>query len=159
MNHQNTHAALLAIIHQEAGRTLSRDDFELCMRVAKRAVAASAYPALPERDTSRPIEQQGLFHKFDVRRTDGTDAPGCKHHGCRYFVLDLDHDAHAPAALRAYAASCAVTHPQLSADLVREFGTSLPSRALTTLELKTAMCFDTPPCAGVAKPLTGKEQA
>ncbi|WP_197672302.1 hypothetical protein [Cupriavidus nantongensis] len=121
--------------------------------------AVSASPSLPERDTSKPAEQQGLFRKFDVRRTDGCDAPGGKHHGCRYFVLDLDHDAHAPAALRAYAASCAATHPQLSTDLVREFGTPLPTRALSSLELKTVMCFDTPPCAGVAKPLNGKEQA
>lgn len=115
--------------------------------------------ALPECDVSSKTEQQGLFRKFEVRRVDGSDEPGGKHQGCQYFVLDMDHDAHAPAALRAYAASCASTHPQLSADLVREFGAALPNRALTALELKVAMCFDTPPCAGVAKPLTGKEQA
>lgn len=76
----------------------------------------------PERDETRPAEQQGLFRKFDVRRVDGSDSLGGKHDGCRYFVLDINHDAHAPAALRAYAASCKDTHPQLSADLVAEFG-------------------------------------
>lgn len=77
----------------------------------------------PERDSTKPAEQQGLFRKFDIRRTDGSDQPGGKHHGCRYFVLDMTHDQHAPAALRAYAASCESTHLQLAADLVSEFGT------------------------------------
>jgi hypothetical protein len=81
----------------------------------------SAAP-FPERDSTKPAEQQGLFRKFDIRRTDGSDQPGGKHYGCRYFVLDMTHDQHAPAALRAYAASCESTHPQLAADLVSEFG-------------------------------------
>lgn len=75
-----------------------------------------------ERDTSKPAEQQGIFRKFQVSRVDGSDVVGGKHFGCRYFVLDMDHDAHAPAALRAYADSCASTHPELAADLRREFG-------------------------------------
>ncbi|WP_186215998.1 hypothetical protein [Burkholderia gladioli] len=45
-------------------------------------------------------------------------APGGKHHGCEYFVLDLQHDVHAGAALAAYARSCSTTHPALSADLL-----------------------------------------
>lgn len=36
---RSAHAELLNIVHQEAGRTLSRADFELCMRVAERATA------------------------------------------------------------------------------------------------------------------------
>lgn len=72
---------------------------------------------LPERDTARPAEEQGLFHKFDVRRVDGSDAPGGKHHGCRYFVLDVDHDPHAVDALIAYANACEKTHPALATDL------------------------------------------
>ena len=75
----------------------------------------------PERDQSKPAEQQGMFHKFDVRRTDGSSAPGGKHHGCRYFVLDLNHDAHAASAMRAYAESCRYSHPQLAADIDKEF--------------------------------------
>lgn len=77
---------------------------------------------LPERDPTRSAEQQGLFRKFDVRRTDGSDAPGGKHHGCRYFVLDMDHDVHAAPALRAYARDVAGTHPLLAADLHAQFG-------------------------------------
>lgn len=82
------------------------------------AVACS----FPERDVTKPAEEQGLFRKFDVRRVDGSDAPGGKHHGCEYFVLDLDHDIHAPAAIREYAKACNETHPQLSAELSERFG-------------------------------------
>jgi hypothetical protein len=59
----------------------------------------------------------GLYRKFDVRRTDGSDAPGGKHHQCAYFVLDLDHDPHAKAALAAYAKSCRSDFPVLADDL------------------------------------------
>lgn len=77
---------------------------------------------LPERDPSRPAEAQGMFRKFNVSRVDGSDAPGGKHSGCEYFVLDLDHDVHAPAALRAYAQACKDTHPTLSQELIARFG-------------------------------------
>lgn len=60
---------------------------------------------------------RGLYRKYDVRRTDGSSGPGGKHEECEYFVLDLDHDEHAVAALEAYAASCEATHPALSRDL------------------------------------------
>lgn len=55
-------------------------------------------------DTNR-----GLSHKFNVTRIDGSDAPGERNHGHRYLVLDLDKlptDAHAKAAVIAYAESC-----------------------------------------------------
>ncbi len=74
-----------------------------------------------KRDPGVPAEQQGVFRKFDVRRTDGSDQPGGKHHGCRYFVLDLDHDPHAAAAMAAYAEDCKATHPVLSAELSEEY--------------------------------------
>lgn len=77
---------------------------------------------LPERDTTIPTAQQGLFRKFDVRRTDGSDAPGGKHHGCRYFVLDMDHDPYARVALSAYADVCALTHPKLARDIREKWG-------------------------------------
>lgn len=60
---------------------------------------------------------RGLYEKFRVERTDGRSAPGEKHHGCRYFILDLDHDQHAAAALKAYAESCKATEPRLAEDL------------------------------------------
>lgn len=59
---------------------------------------------------------RGLFGKFIVRRVDGTDAPGGKHDGCDYFVLDVTHDPHAIPALRAYAASCRGDGYELLAD-------------------------------------------
>lgn len=79
---------------------------------------------LPERDTSKPAEQQGLFRKFDVKRTDGSDGPGGKHEGCEYFVLDVNHDPHARAALAAYAKSVWSTHPALYADMRERYDLS-----------------------------------
>ncbi len=66
-------------------------------------------------DTNR-----GLYQKFDVRRTDGSDAPDGKHEGCAYFVLDLTHDPYAAPALRAYADACQQKHPRLASDLRTE---------------------------------------
>ena len=62
-------------------------------------------------------KSRGLYGKFYIERTDGKSAPGEKHHGCDYFVLDLTHDPHAGPALRAYAESCAEEYPLLAADL------------------------------------------
>lgn len=95
---------------------------------------------LPERDKGKPDEQQGLFRKFDVRRTDGSSEPGGKHEGCEYFVLDLDHDPLARVALQAYADACDSTHPQLSQDLRRRYGlTVLPVEPAQRPALVTAL--------------------
>jgi hypothetical protein len=95
----------------------------------------STTPAFPERAPSKPAEQQGMFRKFDVRRVDGNDQPGDKHYGCRYYVLDLTHDQHAPVAMRAYATACASTHPNLAADIEAEFGVqTVPADAMDALE-------------------------
>lgn len=84
--------------------------------------------ALPERDPSKPAEQQGLFRKFIVTRTDGSSEPGGKHEHCEYFVLDTTHDKLARVALQAYADACDATHPELSLDLRRRYGlTALPA--------------------------------
>lgn len=61
----------------------------------------------------------GLFSKFNVTRTDGRDAPGEKHHGAEYFVLDMA-DKFAAPALTAYAEACQHEYPALSADLFRK---------------------------------------
>lgn len=61
--------------------------------------------------------EAGIYNKFYVERTDGQSAPGAKHDGCDYFVLDLTHDEFAPEALAAYAAECRTKYPQLSTDL------------------------------------------
>lgn len=82
----------------------------------------SVTDALPERDTTKTAEQQGLFRKFDVRRVDGSDQLGGKHHGCRYYVLDVDHDPYAAAALGAYADACKESHPELARDLREKWG-------------------------------------
>lgn len=61
----------------------------------------------------------GLYDKFTVTRTDGRSAPGEKHDGCEYFVLDMNHDIHARAAIEAYVNSLEATgeYPALAADL------------------------------------------
>jgi hypothetical protein len=67
--------------------------------------------------------QRGLYDKFCVQRTDGSDAPGGKHERCDYFVLDLTHDPHAVAAVRAYAASADVDgYHNLAMDLYGKVG-------------------------------------
>lgn len=71
------------------------------------------------KETPMDKHSVGLYEKFRVERTDGKSAPGEKHSGCRYFVLDLDHDPHAAPALKAYAESCESEYPNLAADLRR----------------------------------------
>lgn len=60
---------------------------------------------------------RGVYRKYDVKRTDGSSGPGGKHELCPYLVLDLVHDKHAIAALRAYAESCRAEFPELANDL------------------------------------------
>jgi hypothetical protein len=60
---------------------------------------------------------RGLYNKFEVKRVDGKDNPGEKHHGCEYFVLDVTHDKFAAVALVAYANACASEYPELSKEL------------------------------------------
>jgi hypothetical protein len=85
-------------------------------------VQPTGEPSLPEQDRTKPSTEQGLFRKFEVRRTDGSDAPGGKHCGCEYFVLDVTHDQHATAALMAYATAAQATHPLLVADMRDRYG-------------------------------------
>lgn len=60
---------------------------------------------------------RGLYHKYNVTRTDGSSGPNGKHEHCRYFVLDMDHDPHALPALAAYEESCKKEYPNLAWDL------------------------------------------
>lgn len=68
---------------------------------------------------STQMEGVGLYNKFNVTRTDGRSEEGEKHHGCEYFVLDLNHDRFARAALLAYARKCEDDYPELADDLVK----------------------------------------
>lgn len=58
-----------------------------------------------------------VYEKFFVTRRDGAHKQGLKHHGCRYFVLDLTHDPYAAPAVLRYAEACQLTHPVLAQDL------------------------------------------
>jgi hypothetical protein len=65
-------------------------------------------------------KNKGLYNKFTVMRTDGRSEAGEKHDGCRYFVLDLNHDPFCVPALRAYATACQSEYPNLAKDLFGE---------------------------------------
>lgn len=70
---------------------------------------------------------RGLYGKFLVERTDGTSALGQKHEGCRYFVLDIDHDPHSGPALLAYAESARKDGYELLADdIMNEYDFRIP---------------------------------
>jgi hypothetical protein len=87
----------------------------------------------PESITA-PDTQRGIYQKFDVVRTDGSDQPGRHNHGHRYFVLDLDKlatDPHAKAAITAYAESCEDDYPLLAADLRSYTDRILPGAFIT----------------------------
>lgn len=71
----------------------------------------------PKPPLSKPPDMRGIYEKFKVERIDGKQRKGEKHHGCQYFVLDIDHDPHALPAIRAYAESCSISHPNLANDL------------------------------------------
>jgi len=58
-----------------------------------------------------------LDDRYNVTRADGRSAPGEKHDGCAYFVLDLTHDRYTVPAVRAYADAVRLEHPGLAADL------------------------------------------
>ena len=56
---------------------------------------------------------RGLYNRYHVERIDKAS----KHDGCDYFVLDMDCDKHAIAALEAYAQSCESEYELLARDL------------------------------------------
>lgn len=62
---------------------------------------------------------------------DGRSAKGQKHHGCAYFVLDLDHDPFAAPALRAYADACEADGFGPLADDLRIHANSIEKRVVT----------------------------
>jgi len=60
-----------------------------------------------------PDSSVGLYRKFRVERLKNSP----KHINCRYFVLDLEHDSFASAALTAYAEACQNDYPLLAKDI------------------------------------------
>lgn len=61
-----------------------------------------------------PDTERGLYRKYHVERLNDHEG---KHAKCQFFVLDLNHDPFARAALLAYAGACADEYPVLSDDL------------------------------------------
>lgn len=90
-------------------------------------------------------DTRGVYQKYVVRRTDGRDEPGEMHQNCWLFVLDLDHDAYALPALRAYADACQFSHPELANDLramVERKVTGKPLPPIPFVEPSEPCCFD-----------------
>jgi hypothetical protein len=73
-------------------------------------------------------KEKGLYGKYFVERKE--DVKG-KHRDCEFFVLDLNHDVFAPAALEAYATACHKKYPKLAGDLLVK---ALESRLAQTLQ-------------------------
>jgi hypothetical protein len=73
-------------------------------------------------------DDKGLFRKFEVRRTDGTDQPGGVHYGDTYFVLNLTHDFAAPIALKSYVDAVRHDRPQLARELAAVLANGPPYR-------------------------------
>ena len=88
-----------------------------------------------------PKTERGLYNKYTVKRTDGTDEPGGKHHGCEYFVLDLTHDPFALFAIDAYAKACEQEYPYLAIDLRKKAALIRGARKLDSGELKLPDSF------------------
>lgn len=117
-------------------------------------------PPLPERDGKLTNRAQGAYRKFDVRRTDGSDQLGGKHHGCEYFVLDVTHDPHAKAALQAYADACENTHMFLAADMRDRYVLSSAQAQPSEQRLDDfgqPIVYDTDEIDQIAHALTGDE--
>ena len=94
------------------------DGLELCKRCDGSGKSSPLTPSVEATGREMDKRTTGLYSKFLVTRTDGKSEPGQKHEGCEYFVLDLDHDPHAYAALRAYRSSCRREYPKLAEDLL-----------------------------------------
>lgn len=91
----------------------------------------------------------GLYNKFKMlERTDGQSRPGGRHHGCRYFPLDLTHDEIARACAISYAQRIEKTNALLAADL---------RRAVAEIEAKTPVVAGDPcsRCEGHGKHADG----
>jgi hypothetical protein len=57
-----SHADAVQIVHEEAGRTLSKDDFDLCMRIAKRALTR---PTIIDKSTLKRLATQHGYRLVD----------------------------------------------------------------------------------------------
>lgn len=84
---------------------------------ARGDTAPAVSPHYPVAPAKPAIDPRPLIPKYHVRRVDARDSPGEKHHGCRLFVLDPQHDTHARVALEAYASDARELRPFLAADL------------------------------------------
>ena len=130
-----------AVISDERDPSPERRDATIA---ARDALLAAFTPAEPPQQEINMIDKRstGLYAKFTVTRTDGKSAPGEKHDGCEYFVLDVTHDKHAHAALKAYADSCEGEYPLLARDVCIQAQTQILSGLVAPAEPQTPLDED-----------------
>lgn len=78
---------------------------------------------------TEPTDPGYIPDKFIVTRSDGSSLPSGKHAHCEHFVLDLNHDQDARAALREYIHQIRHTKPRLAADLITRLRRVIPNPA------------------------------
>ncbi|MFM0507700.1 hypothetical protein [Paraburkholderia sp. RL17-373-BIF-A] len=85
MNSADRHALALSIVHREAARTLSKADFDLCMRIAKRAlgypldeymanIRDTDNPAMLARDVAGDLWDASIRCDFDAFKAEVANA-------------------------------------------------------------------------------------
>lgn len=63
---RRTHIDAVKIVHAEAGRTLSRDDYDMCVRIAKAALTGAAPADANVGGLSDSSEFMGLLNEFEA---------------------------------------------------------------------------------------------
>ncbi len=124
------------------GVRLATHEYRKRARRYRESVAAIA--AAEQAQQAEPVNQQqaGVYHKFNVSRTDGRDQLGGDRYGAEYFVLDVTHDKFAKPALAAYAAACRNDYPALADDMVRRYRINqLPAEPVATDPAVAAIQF------------------
>ena len=76
MTHPDTlqRAAFEAWYDNDPSNTSLKGAFHAGYRAALQPQATTTTNGPPERDLSKPAEQQGVFRKFNVQRTDGSES-------------------------------------------------------------------------------------
>jgi hypothetical protein len=79
------------------------------------------------KETAEDKKFDGLDDRYSVARVDGRSAEGEKHHGCKYFVIDMTHDYCALSAIEQYGLACKSEYPKLAKDLFDRMERCCPS--------------------------------
>lgn len=112
--------SVCGVLPAEFSDSRHRVTCEQCIEILNKDIVEAVDEIKTGEGQSHPSPDDGPIEpdKFTVIRTDGGSARGKKHHKCRYWVLDLDHDQFIIPALIAYAEACAGLMPVLSGQVL-----------------------------------------